>query len=123
MWVDCYSSKFEQALSTTVINIIAFGFNLPDGGPFKASLNTAMFCNFDFLKANVAQPTIQVADARSPGRFFGTETEPRPNFPTGHIPHSKNVHYAQCLDPQTKLMKDPEHLKKVFERAGIDLSS
>ena len=80
-----------------------------------------MFCDFDFMKANLAHPTIQVADARSPGRFSGTEPEPRPNFPSGHVPGAKSFHYALCLDPETNLMKDPEQLTKLFEDVGIDL--
>ncbi|XP_058955242.2 3-mercaptopyruvate sulfurtransferase-like isoform X2 [Pocillopora verrucosa] len=96
---------------------------IEDGGPFKATLNPGMFCDFDFVKANFSDPHIQVADARSPGRFLGTETEPRPNFPSGHIPHSKSLHYAKFLEPETKLMKDPEELKKVFDEAGIDLQN
>jgi len=80
-----------------------------------------MFCDFDFVKANISQATCYVADARSSGRFHGTEPEPRPNFPSGHIPGSRSVPYSQCLDPDTKLMKTPEELKKVFEDAGIDL--
>lgn len=80
----------------------------PGSDPFKATLNTGMFCDFNFVKANLSQENCQVVDARSPGRFHSTEPEPRPNFPSGHIPHSKNVPYAQCLDPETKLMKTPE---------------
>ena len=81
-----------------------------------------MFCDFDFVKANLTEAKFQVADARSPGRFHGTEEEPRPNFPRGHIPHAKNVHFAKCMDPTKKLMKDPVQLRKVFDDAGIDLS-
>lgn len=84
-------------------------------------MNTGMFCDFNFVKANLSLENCQVVDARSPGRFHSTEPEPRPNFPSGHIPHSKNVPYAQCLDPETKLMKTPEELRKLFEDAGIDL--
>ncbi|XP_068679540.1 3-mercaptopyruvate sulfurtransferase-like [Montipora foliosa] len=92
-----------------------------DGCPFEASLNTRMFCDFDFVKANISQECCHVADARSAGRFYATDPEPRPNFPSGHIPGSKSVPYSQCLDPETKVMKTPEELKKVFEDAGIDL--
>ena len=89
---------------------------------FNASLNTGMFCDFDFVKANLPQQHCHVADARSSGRFYATDPEPRPNFPSGHIPSSKSVPYSQCLDPETKLMKTPEELRKVLEDAGIDLS-
>ncbi|KAK2574065.1 3-mercaptopyruvate sulfurtransferase [Acropora cervicornis] len=89
---------------------------------FNASLNTGMFCNFDFVKANLPQQHCHVADARSSERFYASDPEPHPNFPSGHIPSSKSVPYSQCLDPETKLMKTPEELRKVFEDAGIDLN-
>lgn len=81
-----------------------------------------MFCDFEFVKANLSQEYCQVVDARSAGRFHGTEPEPRPGFPSGHILCAKSVPFSQCLDPETKLMKTPEELQKVFEDAGVDLS-
>ena len=104
------------SLITNCLNVFFLG-----EGSFKATLNTGTFCNFDFVKANLAHGTFQVADARPPDKFHGTEPEPHPNFPSGHIKHAINLPYAQCLDPETKLMKTPEELKKVFEDAGIDL--
>jgi len=62
----------------------------------------------------------QIVDARSPGRFRGEAPEPRPGMRGGHIPGSKNVHYATLLnDNQT--MKTPEQTRAVFEAAGVDL--
>ena len=39
----------------------------------------------------------QIADARSPGRFAGTETEPRPGLRSGHIPGSVNIPYSSLI--------------------------
>jgi thiosulfate/3-mercaptopyruvate sulfurtransferase len=62
----------------------------------------------------------EIVDARSPGRFRGEESEPRPGLRSGHIPNSKNVHYRTLLrDDGT--MKPPAELKKVFLAAGVDL--
>jgi len=63
----------------------------------------------------------EIIDARSPGRFAGTEPEPRPGVRPGHIPGSKNLHYAQLLNADGT-MKDKAGLRTAFEAAGIDLS-
>ena len=63
----------------------------------------------------------EIIDARSRGRFRGEEPEPRPGMRGGHIPGSKNVHYASLLnDDQT--MKSPAATRAIFEAAGVDLS-
>jgi thiosulfate/3-mercaptopyruvate sulfurtransferase len=62
----------------------------------------------------------EILDARSPGRFAGTEPEPRAGLRSGHIPGSRNVHYRTLLNDDGT-MKDPEALKAVFAAAGADL--
>ncbi|MBE1294497.1 MAG: 3-mercaptopyruvate sulfurtransferase [Rhodobacteraceae bacterium] len=62
----------------------------------------------------------EIIDARGPSRFAGSEPEPRAGLRAGHIPGSKNVHYATLLD--NGVMKSPEELRTVFEAADIDLS-
>ena len=63
----------------------------------------------------------QIVDARGPGRFQGTEAEPRAGMRSGHIPGSKNVHYATLLNADGTL-KSPEETRAIFEAAGVDLS-
>ncbi|MBS0126442.1 3-mercaptopyruvate sulfurtransferase [Thetidibacter halocola] len=63
----------------------------------------------------------EIIDARSPGRFRGEAPEPRPGLRSGHIPGSKNVHYAALLNDDGT-MKDPAALRAAFEAAGVDLS-
>ncbi len=63
----------------------------------------------------------EIVDARGPARFRGTEPEPRPGLRAGHIPGSKNLHYATLLDPDGT-MKAPEALRAAFEAAGVDLA-
>ncbi|TCO73490.1 3-mercaptopyruvate sulfurtransferase [Rhodovulum euryhalinum] len=62
----------------------------------------------------------EIIDARSPGRFEGREPEPRPNLRSGHIPGSKNVHFATLLNPDGT-MKSPDALRALFAAAGVDL--
>ncbi len=63
----------------------------------------------------------EILDARSPGRFTGTEPEPRPGLRSGHIPSSKNVPYGSLLNPDGT-MKAPGALRTVFAEAEVDLS-
>jgi len=63
----------------------------------------------------------EIVDARSPSRFRGEEPEPRPGLRSGHIPGSRNLHYARLLRPDGT-MKPPEELRAIFAEAEIDLS-
>ena len=62
---------------------------------------------------------VQILDARSPERFRGEAAEPRPGVRSGHIPGSRNVHYATLINPDGT-MKGPGELRAVFEAAGVD---
>jgi thiosulfate/3-mercaptopyruvate sulfurtransferase len=62
----------------------------------------------------------QIVDARSPARFRGEEPEKRPGLRAGHIPGSKNVHYATLLHADGT-MKDVYALRAAFADAGVDL--
>ncbi|MEM6488885.1 MAG: 3-mercaptopyruvate sulfurtransferase [Pseudomonadota bacterium] len=63
----------------------------------------------------------QIVDARSPGRFEGTEPEPRAGMRSGHIPGARNVHYASLLN-EDRTMKPLDDLRAAFASAGVDLS-
>ena len=63
----------------------------------------------------------QIVDARSAGRFHGTEPEIHEGLRGGHIPNSKNVHYESLLNVDGTL-KDNAKLKAVFAAAGVDLN-
>ena len=66
-----------------------------------------------------ADPSRLVLDARSPGRFAGRETEPRPGLPSGHMPGASNVPYGTLLNPDGT-MRPPEELRAIFAAAGAD---
>lgn len=62
----------------------------------------------------------EIVDARSPGRFYGTDPEPRQGLRAGHIPGSKNVFYKDLLKADDT-MKSPDEMRQVFVEAGVDL--
>jgi thiosulfate/3-mercaptopyruvate sulfurtransferase len=69
---------------------------------------------------NLESRRAQVVDARSPGRFSGTEPEPRPGVRSGRIPGAINLHYSKLLNPDGT-MKSSEGLAAAFREADIDV--
>lgn len=63
----------------------------------------------------------QIVDARPPGRFAGTDPEPRPGLRAGRIPGARNVP-AGTLYAADGTMKPVADLRAAFESAGVDLS-
>ena len=63
----------------------------------------------------------EIIDARSAGRFAGTEAEPREGLRSGHIPGSRNVPFGNLLN-KNGTMKSPDDCRAIFEAAGVDLS-
>lgn len=75
----------------------------------------------DQVKENLVTRREQVLDARSRGRFAGTDPEPRPGLRGGHIPGSSNLPFQELVaDDGTLLPLEP--LRARYEAAGIDLS-
>jgi thiosulfate/3-mercaptopyruvate sulfurtransferase len=73
------------------------------------------------ILANIASPAEQLVDARSAGRFAGTEPEPRAGLRGGHVPGSFSLPFTDLLDPESKLVRPPEAIAARFRAAGIDL--
>ncbi|OCK79841.1 thiosulfate sulfurtransferas-like protein [Lepidopterella palustris CBS 459.81] len=65
---------------------------------------------------------VQILDARSEARWRGTEPEPRPGLPSGHIPHSISVPVSALLDAKTKAFLTSQELQTLFKSKGIDPS-
>jgi thiosulfate/3-mercaptopyruvate sulfurtransferase len=72
------------------------------------------------MRANIASRAAQVLDARSAGRFAGTEPEPRAGLRGGHIPGSLNLPYETLYRPDGTL-KSPDELRGPVAAAGVDL--
>ncbi|MDZ4866235.1 MAG: 3-mercaptopyruvate sulfurtransferase [Alphaproteobacteria bacterium] len=88
---------------------------------FTPRPNHLILRDADQVKENLTSKREQIVDARSPGRFSGSEPEPRPGVRSGHIPGSKNLHYQKLLNPDGTLRK-PEALAAAFREAGIDVT-
>ena len=88
---------------------------------FTARRNSGLVRDVTQVAATAKLGDSEIIDARSPARFRGDEAEPRPGLRAGHIPGSKNVHYASLLNPDGT-MRSVEELRAVFEAAGVDVT-
>ena len=77
--------------------------------------------SLDQMQENLRSRTAQVLDARSRGRFDGTEPETRPGLRGGHIPGSTCLHYPKLTDPETGEFLPAGELEAAFEDCGVDL--
>jgi thiosulfate/3-mercaptopyruvate sulfurtransferase len=81
-----------------------------------------------------AMPELNIVDARSRGRWEGTEPEPRPGkfilhlhanltdlgLLNGHIPFSISIPFSGVLNDQTKAFMSPNELRVYLEIKGVD---
>lgn len=97
--------------------ILVKGPARPRPRAFQATFNPARIRDLAAVRANLEAATELVVDARSAGRFAGTEAEPRPGLRGGHIPGSVNLPYQTLLDGPRML--PPDVLRTRLEAAGL----
>jgi len=98
---------------------LATGAAAPTARRFRAKLRPALVRGIEQMRRNIETRREQVLDARSRGRFYGTEPEPRQGLRPGHIPGSFNLPYDMLYRPDGTLLP-PEGLKEAFREAGLD---
>jgi thiosulfate/3-mercaptopyruvate sulfurtransferase len=62
------------------------------------------------VRSNIDSEAEVVVDARGPGRFAGTEAEPRPGIRSGHIPKSLNVPFPSVRHACFKYLHWSSHV-------------
>lgn len=94
----------------------------PSPKPFTLGRPRGLLARWpDVLKAS-NERTSRVLDARTPGRFSGTEIDRYPGARPGHIPGSLNLYWAELLDSQNRTFLPVDLLRSRFERAGLSLN-
>lgn len=73
---------------------------------------------YDYGKEGAEE--IQILDARSKGRWEGTEPEPRPGLRSGHMPGSTSMPFQDLLHPETKALLPSKELKQIFLSKQLD---
>lgn len=82
-------------------------------GNFNGTFNSVFFKNASNVLSSIDDPTHQVIDARSAGRFKGTEPEPRSGLRSGHIPDSGNIPFPDLL--RGNRLSDSKTLRSFFD--------
>lgn len=86
---------------------------------FKPRFNGSRVVSLDEMRAIVASGSLQIADARSAGRFAAAEPEPREGMRSGHMPGARSLP-SGVFATNGKFKSLPE-LRETIEKAGIDL--
>ncbi|XP_028602165.1 3-mercaptopyruvate sulfurtransferase isoform X1 [Podarcis muralis] len=100
---------------------VSSGKSRPVPAEFHASLDRSLVKAHEDVKENIEAQRFQVVDARSAGRFTGTEAEPREGIEPGHIPGSVNIPFTDFLT-ESGLEKSPEDIRSLFQEKKVDLS-
>ena len=99
---------------------VSAGAATPTPRRFTARFRPELVRDLAQMQANVGTQREQVVDARSRGRFAGTEPEPRAGLRGGHIPGSLNLPYDEVHAPDGTL-RPAAALRDAFVAAGVDL--
>ncbi|XP_032077852.1 3-mercaptopyruvate sulfurtransferase [Thamnophis elegans] len=99
---------------------VTSGKSHPAPAEFHASLDKSMVKTYEQVKENIDSRRFQVVDARSAGRYAGTEPEPREGIEPGHMPGSVNIPFTEFLT-EAGLEKSSETIQSLFQEKKVDL--
>lgn len=85
-------------------------------GDFVAAPRPGMLIDVPEVQEALAGDDVAVLDARSRGRFAGTDPEPRPGLRGGHMPGSANLPFTDLRPDGTML--PAAQLRTLFEEVG-----
>ena len=85
---------------------------------FKADMDTGAVAMLSDVQMALNDSSAQVVDARSAGRFAGTEPEPRAGLRSGHMPGARSVPSTEIIE--NGRLASPEKIAAAFKKAGID---
>ena len=85
---------------------------------FETRFDGSAVASLEMMLSIIDRGDVQIADARSPGRFEGTEPEPRDGMRSGHMPGAFNLPVISLSE--NGYLKDLVTLRSLFVEAGID---
>jgi len=94
---------------------------IPPRGSFTAQLNRKFIKKLDDVREASRRGDWQILDARSAGRFNGTDPEPRPGLRSGHIPGSINIPHTTLSNPDGTVRSTFE-LRDMLEKMDVNLA-
>ena len=94
----------------------------PAAERFSATFRPELVADLGRVRDTLEGRETQVVDARSRGRFAGTEPEFRPGLRGGHIPGSVSLPYNELFRGDDDAMLPAEQVAAAFARAGVEPS-
>lgn len=94
----------------------------PREAHFTARQNHLLVRDLEQMRANLVGRRELVIDARTAGRFAGTEPEPRAGLRSGHIPVSVCLPYQGLIEPDGTLAP-ADVLRRRFAEVGVEARS
>jgi thiosulfate/3-mercaptopyruvate sulfurtransferase len=94
------------------------GETLPREARFDADESRGEVVTKEQILAGAPAPLL---DARSSGRFEGSEADPRPGVDGGHMPGARNLPFA-LLYKEDGTFKSADEIARLFAEAGLDPS-
>ncbi|MGI8527584.1 MAG: 3-mercaptopyruvate sulfurtransferase [Pseudolabrys sp.] len=85
---------------------------------FEAEMDTGAVAMQSDVQMALNDDKIQVVDARSAGRFAGTEPEPRKDLRGGHMPGALNLPSTEIVE--NGRLVSPERIAAAFKKASVD---
>ncbi|HEU5218775.1 MAG TPA: rhodanese-like domain-containing protein [Gemmatimonadales bacterium] len=86
---------------------------------FRLRLRPELVRGLPAVRAAMESRSAVLLDARSSGRFAGTEPEPRPGLRGGHIPGARSLPFGELTGPDGTTLP-PEELRRRFGASGVD---
>ena len=87
---------------------------------FTAWQDSSLVRTLDQMVDNLKTKAEQVLDARSAGRFAGTDPEPREGLRSGHMPGARSLPSSELYN-EDGTWKQGDALRAAFTKAGVDL--
>lgn len=85
---------------------------------FNASMDTGAVAMLTDVRMALSDESAQVVDARSAGRFAGTEPEPRPGLRSGHMPGALSVPSTEMVE--NGRLASADKIAAAFKKARVD---
>ena len=86
--------------------------------PFNAKMDTGAVAMVTDVQMALNDGSTQIVDARSAGRFAGSEAEPRAGLRSGHMPGALNVPFTEIVE--NGRLASPEKIAQVFAKHGVE---
>jgi thiosulfate/3-mercaptopyruvate sulfurtransferase len=88
---------------------------------FSAKRNKNLVKNIKQILENIQSQEFQMVDARSEGRYNGTEAEPRAGLRKGHVPGAISLPFDTLLDSKNFMtMRSADEILAIIMEAGIN---